>query len=149
MRKIFYLIIFLFVIFSLVSVYKYMPLEDQFAKGADEGHYFAYSKYISENGIRIYPKLFEEHIKNKESAIWPSPLRIGFFLLSSFWLKFFGASFRSLAYFSFFCYILFLLISFYFSKRYFGKGISSLFVLLLAFSPLSMAMAKRALSDSA
>ena len=27
-----------------------MPKEENFAKGADEGHYLAYSKYLSENG---------------------------------------------------------------------------------------------------
>ncbi len=125
-----------------------MPKEENFAKGADEGHYLAYSKYLSENGIKSYPKLFEEHVKNKENWIWPSPLRVGYFLLSSFWFKIFGPGFRSLANLSFICYILFLLFSLYFSNRYFGKGVSSLFVLLLAFSPLTMAMAKRALSDS-
>ncbi len=148
MRKIYYLIIFLCVTFSLVSTYIYIPKEENFAKGADEGHYLAYSKYLSENGIKSYPKLFEEHVKNKENWIWPSPLRVGYFLLSSFWFKIFGPGFRSLANLSFICYILFLLFSLYFSNRYFGKGVSSLFVLLLAFSPLTMAMAKRALSDS-
>jgi len=148
MRKIYYIIAFLLVIFSLVSVYIYIPKEDNFAKGADEGHYLAYSKYLSENGIKGYPKLFEEHVRNKENWIWPSPLRVGYFLLSSFWFKIFGPGFRSLANLSFICYILFLLFSLYFSNRYFGKGVSSLFVLLLAFSPLTMAMAKRALSDS-
>lgn len=148
MRKIYYSVAFLLVIFSLFSIYKYIPKEENFAQGADEGHYFTYSKYIFENGIKSYPKLFDEHVKNKENWIWPSPLRIGYFLLSSFWFKIFGPSFRSLANLSFICYILFLLVSLYFSKKYFGKEISSLFVLLLAFSPLAMTMAKRALSDS-
>lgn len=148
MRKVYYPITFLLIIFSLFSIYKYIPQENNFAKGADEGHYLGYAKYISDNGIKSYPKLFEEVVKNKDYWIWPSPLRVGYFLLSGVWLKIFGSSFRSLANLSFVCYILFLLISLYFSKRYFGKGIATLFVLLLAFSPLAMAMAKRALSDS-
>jgi len=148
MRKIYYIIAFLLVIFSLFSVYIHMPKEDNFAKGADEGHYLAYSQYLSENGIGSYPKFFEEYLKNKENWIWPNPLRFGYFLFSSFWLKIFGPSFRSLANLSFICYVLLLLFSLYFSKRYFGKGTATLFILLFAFSPLTMAMAKRALSDS-
>jgi len=38
--------------------------------------------------------------------------------------------------------------SYYFSKKYFGKSIALFFSLLLAFSPLNMAMARRALVDS-
>lgn len=150
MKKTYYLIAFFVVIFiSLFNVYKYMPREQDFAAGADEGHYLTYAKRISENGIKIYPEIFDEHVKIKENQIWPSPLRVGYFLLAAQWFKFFGSSLRSLAKLSFICYILFLLLSLYFSKKYFGKGIASLFVLLLAFSPLPMAMAKRALSDSA
>jgi len=125
-----------------------MPKEGNFAKDADEGYYFAYSKNISENGVKSYPKLFDEHVKIEKNRIWPSPLRFGYFLLSALWFKIFGPSFRSLATLSLICYILVLLLSLYFSKRYFDKRVSSLFVLLLAFSPLGMAMAKRALSDS-
>lgn len=149
MKKTYYLIAFFLVTFSLFNVYKYMPREQDFAAGADEGHYLTYAKRISENGIKIYPEIFDEHVKIKENQIWPSPLRVGYFLLAAQWFKFFGSSLRSLAKLSFICYILFLLLSLYFSKKYFGKGIASLFVLLLAFSPLPMAMAKRALSDSA
>ncbi|OGX14914.1 MAG: hypothetical protein A2166_03465 [Omnitrophica WOR_2 bacterium RBG_13_41_10] len=148
MRKIYYIIALLLVIFGLFSVYIYIPKEDNFAKGADEGHYLAYSKYLSENGITNYPKIFKEHVEIEKNRIWPSPLRFGYFLLSSLWLKIFGPTFRSLANLSFICYVFLLLFSLYFSNRYFGKEIASLFVLLLAFSPLAMAMAKRALSDS-
>lgn len=148
MRKIYYVIVFVLVIFSLVSVYICMPKEDNFAKGADEGHYLAYTKYLSENGFAAFPKLFEEHMKSKDNLIWPSPLRFGYFFLSSLWFKIFHPNFRSLAGLSLTCFALLLLFCLYFAKRYFGKGIASMFVLLLAFSPLTMAMAKRALSDS-
>lgn len=127
-----------------------MPSEDKFAKknDGDEFYYFDYSRYILENGITSYPKLFQEHVRNQDNWIWPTPLRVGYFILASAWFKLFGPSCRSLAYLSFFAYIIFLAASFYFSRKFFGKGFATCFVLLLAYSPLAMAMAKRALSDS-
>ncbi|MGD0337117.1 MAG: glycosyltransferase family 39 protein, partial [Candidatus Omnitrophota bacterium] len=42
----------------------------------------------------------------------------------------------------------FLLVSFYFIRKYFSGGFAALFIILLAFSPLNMAMARRALTES-
>ena len=84
---------------------------------------------------------------NKENWIWPDPLRFGYFLLTSQWVALTGVSFRSLALFSLICFVL-LLSTFIFASRLFNKNFAALSVLLLAFSPLSMAMGKRALTDS-
>ncbi len=120
-RKFYPLISFLLIIFSLWSIYSHMPKENNFRINADEGHYFNYSKFISDNGLKSYSNLFGIHVKNKENWIWPSPLRVGYFLLSSLVFRIFGPSYRALAHISFASHIFFLLILMYFSKKYFGK----------------------------
>ncbi len=46
------------------------------------------------------------------------------------------------------CFILFLIVSFYFSRKFFGQDISYLYTLLLSSSPLMMTSARRVLQDS-
>jgi len=69
-------------------------------------------------------------------------------MLTALWLKVFGAGFAVLAKFSFFCYLLFIITCFYFSRKFFGDEVSYLFTLLISSAPLIMAMGKRALADS-
>lgn len=119
-----------------------------FMAGADEGYYLKYATYIGKNGLSGFPALFKDYLQAQEH--WPpNPLRVGFILLSSLWLKIFGYSFLNLAYLSLFSYSVFLCLSFYFVKKYFGEKNAVLAVILLAFSPLNMALARRALMNAA
>ena len=120
----------------------------KFAAPVDEGYYLKYATHIAENGVSGFPDLFKDYIQNNQNWLFPNPLRIGFITLSSIWLKLFGCSFLNLAYLSLFSFLIFLTISFYFVKKYFGRKIGFLFLTLSAFSPLNMAMARRALMDS-
>jgi len=121
----------------------------KFAAGADEGYYFKYASYIGEKGISGFSDLFKDYVQNQQHWLFPNPLRIGFIILSSIWLKVFGNSLLNLAYFSLACFYILLFCSYYFVRKYFGQNLALLFTLLLAFSPLNMAMARRALMDSA
>lgn len=120
----------------------------KFASGADEGYYLRYASYIGEHGPRGFPDLFKNFIGDQKNWLFPSPIRMGYIALSSAWLKVFGYSFINLAAFSLSSFLIFLIISFYFARKYFGDKIAVLFATLLAFSPLNMAMARRALLDS-
>ncbi len=131
--------------FTLISV----SLKDvEFASGADEGYYLRYASYIGEHGIRGFPDLFKNYIQDQRDWLYPNPLRAGFIILSSAWLKISGYSFLNLATLSLFSFCVFLVVSFYFARKYFDEKIALLFTALLAFSPLNMAMARRALLDS-
>jgi len=116
---------------------------------ADEGHYLAYAGYLEANGIGSYKDLFWKYTQNPDWWIFASPLRAGFFILSALWLKVLGHSFFNLGFLSVAFYLLFLAVNFYFSRVYFGSNIALLFTILLAFSPIEMAMARRALLESA
>ncbi len=120
----------------------------KFASGADEGYYLKYASYIGEHGLGGFPDLFKNFIGDQKNWLFPSPIRMGYIALSSAWLKVFGYSFINLAALSLFSFLIFLAISFYFARKYFNDKIAVLFVTLLAFSPLNMAMARRALLDS-
>jgi len=120
----------------------------KFAANADEGYYLKYAAYIGDKGVSGFPDLFRDYTENQQNWLFPNPLRIGFIILSSIWLNIFGYSFLNLAYLSLFCFYAFLFACFYFVKKYFGKNSALLFTVLLAFSPLNMAMARRALMDS-
>jgi len=134
----------LLVSFTLIQ----LSLENiEFVILADEGFYLKYGTYIGDHGIRGFNKLFELYTQDPDNR-YPNPLRIGFILLSVFWLKAFGYSFLSLAHLSLFSFLVFLCVSFYFSSKYFDKDTGLFYVMLLAFSPLALAMARRALSES-
>ncbi len=119
-----------------------------FFEGADEGYYFRYAAALNEYGPGIFPAFFKTYIDDQSNWAFPNPLRIAFISLSALWLKIFGMTYFSLSSLSLFSYLLTLGVSYYFAKKYFGKKYALLFAVLAGFSPLSMAMARRALLDS-
>jgi 4-amino-4-deoxy-L-arabinose transferase-like glycosyltransferase len=144
-----YIVLFLIIAavscFIVISTFKGM----QFAPQADEGYYFKYASHILHNGLGGFPLLFKDYTEDQQNWLFPNPLRIGYIALAAVWFYIFGTSFASLAYLSLFCFAGFLLISFYFIKKYFDGKTALLCGTLLAFSPLGMAMARRALTESA
>ncbi|MFA5725169.1 MAG: glycosyltransferase family 39 protein, partial [Candidatus Omnitrophota bacterium] len=115
---------------------------------ADDVCYFKYATWIGEKGLNGLSGLFQGFIADQPNWFNPHPLRIGFIILSAAWLKILGYSLLNLAFLSLFSYALFLGFSYYFSRKYLGEQLALLLVILLAFSPLQMAMARRAFVDS-
>lgn len=119
-----------------------------FAKDADEGMYLNYATHICKKGLSGFHDFFRIYFEKPEYRLFQNPLRVGFVGLSALSLKIFGQSFFSLTVLSLFSFYALLWISYYFVKKHFDPETALLFIILLAFSPLSMAMARRALSDS-
>lgn len=139
-------ILFLVIIVSILifPTIKYV----NFAKNADEGFYLRYANAISNKGIAEFRNLFTEYINNKENWVFPNPLRIGSIIIASLWCRVFSNSFVALAYLSFFSFILFIIINYIFCNRVFGREKATFLAFLIAFSPINMAMSRRALCDS-
>jgi len=114
----------------------------------DEGYYFKYASYISDKGLGGFKDLAGDYIDNKEHWIFPNPVRVGLISLSALWVKLLGKSFYSLSHLSFVSYLLLIVVCYYFCRRLFDKEKAILLALLTAFSPLNMAMSRRALSES-
>jgi 4-amino-4-deoxy-L-arabinose transferase-like glycosyltransferase len=127
------------------SSFKYL----EFYGGADESYYLRYATLANEDGLTAFQGMFKDYISDSQNWVFPNPLRIAFITISALWTRIFGATYLALSSLSLFCYLLALAVSYYFSKKYFGRTVSLLFCILLAFSPLNMAMARRALVDSA
>jgi 4-amino-4-deoxy-L-arabinose transferase-like glycosyltransferase len=136
------------VLISVVTVFYAIPVKEQVYHGPDEYSYHIYSRFLLEHGMQGFPGLLKEFISHKDRWIWPSPLRAGYLFLSTVSFRMLGPFFSSLAYLSWISFVVTLLITFYFSRKLFGGDFAGLCTLLYAFSPLQMAMAKRALSDS-
>lgn len=129
--------------YLVFSSFKYLVFYAQ----ADEGHYFKYASIVKNGGLSAFHKIFQDHIDGKENWLCANPLRVAYIFMSAGWMRLFGETYLALSSLSLFCYLLTLGISYYFSKKYFGNMTALLFSTLLAFSPLNMAMARRALVD--
>ncbi|MEW6102615.1 MAG: glycosyltransferase family 39 protein [bacterium] len=131
-----------FLIFQTLKSVKFYPQ-------ADEGYYFKYASYIAENGVSGFSAICKWYIENKDKWLQgPDPLRIGSILLGALFIKIWGANFLSLSYLSLLSFFFLLLFWFYFISKYFDYKTAFFSSLLLAFSPLDMGMARRALTDS-
>lgn len=139
----------IFALLVIVSSFLLLSMKNmKFAERADEGYYLRYASAIADKGLSEFRNLFTGYIENEKDWVYPNPLRIGFIILSSLFCKIFGNTFMAIAYLSFLSYLAFIVINYYFCCRIFDKEKATLFSILVAFSPINMAMARRALSDS-
>jgi len=129
-----------FLIYSSLPRVAYKP-------DADEGYYLNYATRVSKEGVGSFPGIFSDFVHNKANWIFPSPLRVAYIALGGAWLRLFGPSYIALSWLSLCCYCGALAVSFCFGRKYYGGMTALLFSVLLAFSPLNMAMARRALVD--
>lgn len=136
------------IVFSIITVWLTIPAENRFAHQADEGYYFMYARAIKTMGISHFSVLLKHHFEDRVAQYFPHPARIGHVLLTSFWLRIFPETFTSLAILSFTCFVVFLILSFFYCRKYFGANIAWLYCVFLSAYPLSMASARRVLQDS-
>lgn len=134
--------------FSVLTVFMTTPREGEFARGADEGYYFTYAMIVKDGGVSQFPALLRQHLSDKVAQLYPHPGRIGYVLLTAGWLSIFPDTFLSLARLSWFCFVLFLFVSFWFSRKYFGGRTACLYTVLLSIHPLLMTAGRRVLQDS-
>ena len=122
--------------------------ENEYYKGSDEGYYFHYAQYVSKNGIASISDLIHWYSSTPSARLHPAPSRVGGVLLNATCFKIFGASYSILGAISFFSFLAFLYLAFYFCRKHFGIDKALIFLLFLASSPLLLGMSRRALSDS-
>jgi 4-amino-4-deoxy-L-arabinose transferase-like glycosyltransferase len=123
------------------------PSAAQYRWNADEGTYYRQAKAIQTLGPQGYAVLAERFIQDKGSHIFPPPLRILPVALDALALSV-ADSFASLSALSLFCFVLLGLVAYYYIRDMWDRNLAVIVVVLLAFSPLGSAMARRALIDS-
>ncbi len=115
----------------------------------DEGYYLAYATTIAQDGVGGFRGCFQEYLRySAQHQYFPSPLRLTTILLDALAVRLEGPSFRSLQHLSLLAFLILLVLVFDLVRRTFSDATAFLTVLLLATSPLHLAMARRALSDS-
>ncbi|MCX6338909.1 MAG: glycosyltransferase family 39 protein [Candidatus Aureabacteria bacterium] len=129
-----------FLVYSSLPRVAYKP-------GADEGYYLNYATRMSTEGISSFPGMFSDYVHNRAHWIFPSPLRVAYITLAGAWVSLFGPSYIALSWLSLCCYCGALAVSYCFCRKYYGETTAFFFSMLIAFSPLNMAMARRALVD--
>jgi 4-amino-4-deoxy-L-arabinose transferase-like glycosyltransferase len=114
----------------------------------DEGQYFYYALKVMLEGIPAFKDILNTYIAN--SSIWglPVPMRFGFIIVSSFFCGVFGTTYYSLVFLSCSAFFAAVFFSYWLSRRIFGQNVAFLAGLLFLASPLSLALSRRALSDS-
>lgn len=116
---------------------------------ADEGYYLLYATRVAEQGPGAFPDLFREYLADPLSRqLFPSPIRVTAILLGALAIRLGGPGFPSLAHLSLAAFLVLLGLVFLGGRRLVGPRTAAATTLLLAASPLQLAMARRALSDS-
>jgi len=135
------------ILFAVISVFFTIPAESNYRTGADEGTYYSYATFLAKNGVGAFPEIAKAYVASYTAQLQPTPIRVGHILATVLWFKALPATYVSLARFSFFCFFVFIVISFLYCRKHFGADVAYIFTMLLSSSPLMMAMGRRALSD--
>jgi hypothetical protein len=116
---------------------------------ADEGNYLWYAARVAGNGPGELPVLVREYNAGTERRqLFASPLRVTAVLLGALAVSTGPLHFTSLATLSLVAFLVLLVVVFVAVRRAFDPRTAACTVLLLACSPLHLAMARRALTDS-
>lgn len=122
------------------------PSEAQYYKAADEGNYFRQGKLLADHGWAGFQMITDDYLQNKELQDAPNPFRIGANCLVALALTF-NESYNAISCVCLIAFIIFLLGSYHFFSKHWGSNFALISLALLAFSPLEMALSKRALMD--
>jgi 4-amino-4-deoxy-L-arabinose transferase-like glycosyltransferase len=115
---------------------------------SDDGYYLYYMTSVRQQGLSVFPSLFETWNATKESWIFPPPSRVGFIVVSALWAGIFGASFDALQYLSLASFLALCVVNYAFARRHVGEPKAVLLAFSVAFSPLLMGVSRLALTDS-
>ena len=117
-------------------------------RGPDEAHYVAYTGSLLAEGPAAFRPFFRGYVDDPKRWVYPNPLRMAFLSASAIWAAIFGASFESLSSLSLVCHLLSIGACYAFARRFLGEPRGLFVAALVAFSPLWMGLARRALMDS-
>ena len=118
--------------------------------GPDEDFYLKYAAYMAQDKNASIKTLFDQYLGDEKMHLYPNPLRYGYIILTAAWMRLINRfDFQALCYLSALFGILSLFLGYLFMNKLFGGKIAMLGLMLLAVSPINLAMARRALQDSA
>ena len=120
----------------------------QYNAAVDEGYYLKYAVIVGKDGLSSFPALFRDYLDNSQHQLFPSPVRVGFISIAAGWCRLFGPSFLALSWLSLCAHLCLVVTTFVFARRHFDALWAFLLAALCGFSPILLALSRRALSDS-
>lgn len=115
----------------------------------DEKFYLNYSVYMAQDRAATPAVLVDGFINNPVHHIFPNPIRIGYILTASRWMRLINLyNYEALSCLSALFSILSLFIGYVFTKRLFGRETAFLSLALFAVSPLNLAFSRRPMQES-
>ncbi len=120
----------------------------RYAEIADEGYYLGYTTRFSQDGPGVLPELFRRYRDDTTHHRFPNPLRVGYIAVAGAAAALFGPSFATLTGLSLLCTGLSGLAAFLGTRRWLGELQAAALTALLLFSPLWLALSRRALIDA-
>ncbi len=140
----------LLVLMALASVLVSSNLgKNSYQLKADEGVYLHYAVQVAQQGLPAFPALFKGYLQGKrENQYFPTPLRLTTIGVDALAVRLWGPRPESLQRVSWLSFLALLVLVFWSFRGRFGDWAAYGTTLLLAVSPLHLAMARRALSDS-
>ncbi|HXI11945.1 MAG TPA: glycosyltransferase family 39 protein [Thermoanaerobaculia bacterium] len=132
---------------SLIDLYYHLPAAGGYHVAADEGAYYRHARSVSLHGWGGLRLTAEEYIGDRGLHIYPPPTRLLSTLTNALALGV-DDSYRSLAVLSLVWFVVLIFLARHYVSRLWDERVGLIASLFLTFSPLFMAMAKRALIDS-
>lgn len=118
------------------------------AEGADEGVYLRYVREILAGGPGVFPELHRQFVQDQRLWVFPPPTRSGYLALASIWCALFGTSLMTLSTLSACCHVFSIWVAYRLARQHLGAEGGVLVAWLVAFSPLWLAVGRRALTDA-
>lgn len=136
-------------VFGLGVLFRVNLLDfSNFRLGPDESFYVEYARYMAQEPNASFRTLATEYVARPDWQVYPNPLRAGYVVLASWWMRATGHyDYRALVYMSTCFSIASLPVGYLFVRRAFGPKAAALSLILFAASPLNLAMGRRALQD--
>jgi 4-amino-4-deoxy-L-arabinose transferase-like glycosyltransferase len=135
-------------VIALIAIYlsSVFPAQSDYRDAADEGTYYGYGRELVEHGIGGFSAIVEGFLATPAGQHPPSPLRIGTIALAALALSV-NDSFRALSCLSLLSFVFVLIGVTRCLRATVGREIALITLVLLATSPLQLAMGRRALMD--
>lgn len=132
---------------SMAIIYTTFPNEADYYQQADEGIYYRQATKITEEGLSGYKILAKEFIENPALQVFPPPDRLAHILFAS-WALQISNSYTSLSLLSLLFFSLNCIVCFFFFRKFTDFVTAAAGGVLVCISPVTMGIARRALSDT-
>lgn len=137
------------IVILLIGFFSFLnfPAEMAYHKGADEGNYYRQAKLLTTHGWDGLNIIANDFINTPKLHDTPHPLRLGSIVASAAFIHIHDA-YSSLSFLSLCNFLLLLIATYLFVRKYWGGTLALFTLILLAVSPIELALSRRALMDS-